>query len=56
VDWLKTLDSWVTDNKAPGELTAKGGPNSAVQSQLLCPYPAVARKSGEAWSCSAKTR
>jgi feruloyl esterase len=57
VDWLKTLDSWVTENKAPGELTARATNNAApVQTQVLCPYPAVARKSGEAWACSAKKR
>jgi feruloyl esterase len=49
VDWLSTLDAWVTDSKAPGELTATGAQNA---SQKLCPYPGVARKSGEAWACA----
>jgi hypothetical protein len=49
VDWLSVLDRWVTQNQAPAELTASG-PNNA--SQLLCPYPAVARRSGDAWRCA----
>ena len=49
VDWVSHLDAWVTENKAPGELTATG-PKDA--SQKLCPYPGVARKSGDAWRCS----
>ncbi|HSV03781.1 MAG TPA: tannase/feruloyl esterase family alpha/beta hydrolase [Phenylobacterium sp.] len=58
VDWLGELDGWVTQNKAPGPVTAKGAGGA---SQLLCPYPAVARKAGEGWACptrkaAAKTR
>ena len=54
VDWIAELDAWVTEGKAPGPLTAEAGPNkqAAEPSQLLCPYPAVARRSGERWACS----
>jgi len=54
VNWLAELDTWVTEKKAPGEVVAKSGPGQAAggpPSQVLCPYPVVARKSGEAWSC-----
>ncbi|HEY8573190.1 tannase/feruloyl esterase family alpha/beta hydrolase [Phenylobacterium sp.] len=53
VDWLSVLDRWVTQNQAPADLTAAGANNA---SQLLCPYPGVARKSGEAWACAAPRR
>lgn len=43
VDWLATLDRWVTQKQAPAELTASGANNA---SQLVCPFPAVARGSG----------
>jgi Tannase and feruloyl esterase len=60
VDWLAELDGWVTAGKAPGELTAMGGPGQAPggpPSQTLCPYPGVAKKAGESWACSvAKTK
>ncbi|MDB5475460.1 MAG: Tannase/feruloyl esterase family alpha/beta hydrolase [Phenylobacterium sp.] len=56
VDWLGQLDSWVTESKAPAALTASAGPNGAGATQLLCPYPGVARKTGEAWSCAAPKR
>lgn len=49
VDWLGILDRWVEEKAAPGEVTATGPKGD---SQLLCPYPGVARKAGEAWSCS----
>lgn len=56
VDWVAELDGWVNTKKAPGELVAKGGPGQAAggpPSQVLCPFPAVARKTGEAWACPA---
>jgi feruloyl esterase len=53
VDWLGALDGWVADGKAPGPMTATAAPGGAGASQLVCPYPAVARKTGEAWSCAA---
>jgi feruloyl esterase len=54
VDWLGVLDHWVEAKAAPAEITATG-PNGATQ--LLCPYPGVARKSGDGWACSvAKTK
>jgi feruloyl esterase len=55
VDWLAELDGWVTAGKAPGELTAAGGPGQAPggpPSQVLCPYPGVAKKTGEAYACA----
>jgi feruloyl esterase len=55
VDWVAQLDAWVMQNKAPGELTAVGGQGQAPggpPNQLLCPYPGVARKQGEAWACA----
>jgi hypothetical protein len=54
VDWLAELDGWVNDKKAPGEIVAKSGPGQAAggpPSQVLCPFPAVARKTGEAYAC-----
>jgi feruloyl esterase len=53
VDWLSALDAWVTADKAPGPVTATAAPGGQGATQLVCPYPAVARKSGEAWSCAA---
>jgi hypothetical protein len=55
VDWLSLLDGWVSDKKAPGELTATAGPGQAAggpPSQVLCPYPGVARKTGETYACA----
>jgi hypothetical protein len=49
VDWLTILDRWLEDKQAPHEVTATG---QGGASQLLCPYPGVARKAGEAWACS----
>jgi Tannase and feruloyl esterase len=50
VDWVSVLDKWVVDKAAPGPLTATSVANG---SQLLCPYPGVARKDGQGgWSCS----
>jgi feruloyl esterase len=53
VDWLGALDAWVSEKKAPAAITATASPNGEGASQLLCPYPGVARKTGEAWSCKA---
>ena len=55
VDWVGLLDTWVNDNKAPGEVTAMAGPGQGVggpPSQVLCPFPGVAKKTGETWSCA----
>jgi hypothetical protein len=55
VDWVAQLDAWVGEKKAPGELTATGGPGQAPggpASQILCPYPSAAKKTGEAWACA----
>ena len=54
VDWLGVLDHWVEAKAAPADLTATGS-NGA--SQMLCPYPGVAKKTGDGWACSvAKTK
>jgi feruloyl esterase len=54
VDWLGLMEAWVETKAAPAELTATG-PNGA--SQTLCPYPGVAKKAGDGWSCAvAKTK
>jgi feruloyl esterase len=55
VDWLSMLDGWVNDKKAPGEVTATAGPGQAPggpPSQVLCPYPGVARKTGDTFACA----
>ncbi len=55
VDWVAELDGWVNDKKAPGELVAKGGPGQGVggpPSQVLCPFPGVAKKTGESYACA----
>ena len=49
VDWLGELEAWVEQGKAPDEVTASA---PSGETQLLCPYPGVARKSGERWACS----
>lgn len=58
VDWLKTLDAWVIDKAAPASLTATTAlAGAAGGSQLLCPYPAVARSDGKGgWACAAPKR
>lgn len=48
VDWVATLDRWVVGGAAPGEITATA---AGDRSQLICPYPAVARRTGQAWRC-----
>jgi feruloyl esterase len=56
VDWVAQLDAWVTENKAPAALKAVGGPGQAAggpAEQTLCPFPGVAKKTGEAWACAA---
>jgi feruloyl esterase len=54
VDWLATLDRWVGEKAAPGELTATGAGGA---SQKLCPYPGVARSDGKGgWSCAVARR
>jgi len=54
VDWLATLDAWVAGGTAPAALTATG---AAGATQLLCPYPAVAKSDGKGgWACKAGKR
>ncbi|HEV2532212.1 tannase/feruloyl esterase family alpha/beta hydrolase [Phenylobacterium sp.] len=49
VDWLGVLDDWVSHTKPPAAIVASAGDNkqAAAKSQLLCPYPAVARGHGD---------
>jgi feruloyl esterase len=49
VDWLGLLDKWVEVGEAPKQVTAS---SQSGETQLLCPYPGVAKKSGEAYACS----
>ena len=49
VDWLGILDRWVDQKAAPHDVTASA---PSGETQLLCPYPGVARKSGNGWACS----
>jgi feruloyl esterase len=49
VDWLSIVDHWVEAGEAPKAITAT---SQSGATQLLCPYPGVARKSGEVWACS----
>jgi feruloyl esterase len=48
VDWLGLLDRWVDGGSAPRAVVAQSGapgaPPPAGPSQLLCPYPNVARR------------
>ena len=53
VDWLDVLDRWVETKAAPAALTATTTATGG-ESQLLCPYPGVARKVGDAWACRGK--
>ena len=56
VDWLGVLERWVEAKAAPADLTAT---SPGGDSQILCPYPGVARKPGKggAYACSmSKTR
>ncbi|MFC3067841.1 tannase/feruloyl esterase family alpha/beta hydrolase [Phenylobacterium soli] len=56
VDWVGLLDAWVVEGKAPEAVEASAGNNAAAaaKTQLLCPHPGVARKTGDAWSCAAR--
>jgi feruloyl esterase len=49
VDWLQVLDDWVSHSKPPAALVAEAGTNkqAKAKSQLLCPYPQVAKGSGD---------
>ncbi len=50
VDWLAMIDRWVVAKDAPGPVTATSVANG---SQLLCPYPGVARSDSKGgWSCA----
>lgn len=51
VDWLAAIDEWVTENKAPAAITAVSRGGGEGETQLLCPYPGVSHKTGDAWSC-----
>ena len=49
VDWLSVVDDWVSHTKPPGPILASAGNEKqvAARSQLLCPYPSVARGKGD---------
>ncbi len=49
VDWLGILDHWVEAGEAPKAVTAS---SQGGATQLLCPYPGVAKKSDDGWACS----
>ncbi|WP_293678435.1 tannase/feruloyl esterase family alpha/beta hydrolase [uncultured Phenylobacterium sp.] len=52
VEWLDVLDRWVTAGEAPQSLVARTA--ATGETQLLCPYPAVARPDGKGgWTCPA---
>jgi feruloyl esterase len=58
VDWVTVIDDWVSHSKPPAALVAVAGPNkqAKAQSQLICPYPQVARGKGDTaagWRCEA---
>ena len=55
VAWLDILDRWVTAGEAPKSLVAKAERSS--ETQLLCPYPAVAHADGKGgWACGPSKR
>ena len=55
VDMLDVLDRWVTRREAPATLIARADTGDATQ--MLCPYPSVARADGKGgWSCPAPGR
>ncbi|WP_397420422.1 tannase/feruloyl esterase family alpha/beta hydrolase [Phenylobacterium sp.] len=52
VDYLDVLDRWVTKREAPQSLIARA--DAGDETQLLCPYPGVARGNGKGgWACAA---
>jgi len=56
VDWVTVMDDWVSRSKPPASLVATAGPNkqAKAQSQLICPYPQVAKGAGDTaagWRC-----
>ena len=58
VDWLALLDGWVQGKRAPASVSAYQTPGATSgPSQLLCPYPGVARTDGKGgWTCPATKR
>lgn len=50
VNWVELLDRWVVGKTPPAEITAWG---VGDKSQLVCPYPTVARRAGLSWRCQA---
>lgn len=50
VEWLDILDRWVEAGEAPKTVVAKS--EAGDETQLLCPYPAVAHGDGKGgWAC-----
>ena len=55
VEWLDILDRWVTAGEPPKALVAKA--DKSPETQLLCPYPAVAHADGKGgWACGPSKR
>jgi len=55
VEWLDILDRWVTAGEPPKTLVAKS--DKSPETQLLCPYPAVAHADGKGgWACGHSKR
>lgn len=55
VDYLDVLDRWVMKREAPASLIARA--DKGDETQLLCPYPGVARADGKAgWACAGGKR
>ena len=55
VEWLDILDRWVTAGEPPRSVVAKA--DKGDETQLLCPYPAVAHADGKGgWACGARVR
>lgn len=59
VDWVALLDTWVEDKKAPTQVTAtaaRGQAPGGPASQVLCPFPGVAKKAGDSYACAVPAR
>ena len=55
VEWLDILDRWVTAGEPPRTLVAKA--EKSGETQLLCPYPAVAHADSKGgWACGPSKR
>ena len=62
-DAISTLDDWVASGRAPERIVVSNPPGAAPRTRPLCPYPQVAKYSGQGstdeeknFSCAAPTR